>query len=38
MMANLLVIKFDYLFEQIRGNVNSLPVSETKIDDSFPQG
>ena len=30
--------KFDYLFEQIRGNVDILLVLETKIDDSFPQG
>ena len=30
--------KFNYLPEQIRGNVDVLLVSETKIDDSFPQG
>ena len=30
--------KFNYLSEQIRGNVDILLVSETKIDDSFPQG
>ena len=30
--------KFDYLPEQIRGNVDILLVSETKTDDSFPQG
>ena len=30
--------KFDYLFEQIRGNVDILLVLEAKIDDSFPQG
>ena len=30
--------KFDYLFEQIRGNADILLVSETKIDDSFLQG
>ena len=29
--------KFNYLSEQIRGNVDILLVSETKIDDSFPQ-
>ena len=30
--------KFNYLSEQIRGNVDILLVSETKVDDSFPQG
>ena len=30
--------KFDYLSEQIRGNLDILLVSETKIDNSFPQG
>ena len=30
--------KFDYLSEQIRGNVDILLLSETKTDDSFPQG
>ena len=30
--------KLDYLSKQIRGNVGILLVSETKFDDSFPQG
>ena len=30
--------KFDFLSEQNRSNVDVLLVSETKIDDSFPQG
>ena len=34
---NLIRNKFDYLSEQIRGNVDILLVSETKIDVSFPQ-
>ena len=29
--------KFKYFLEQIRGNVDILLVSETKIDDSFAQ-
>ena len=30
--------KFDYLSEKIRGKKDILLVSETEIDDSFPQG
>ena len=30
--------KFELLSEQVRGNVEVLMVSETKIDDSFPIG
>ena len=30
--------KFELLSEQVRGNVDVLTVSETKIDDSFPIG
>ena len=30
--------KFDLLLEQIKGNVDVLMISETKIDDSFPVG
>ena len=30
--------KFELLSEQVRGNVNVLMVSETKIDDSLPIG
>ena len=30
--------KFELLSEQVRGNVDFLMVSETKIDDSFPIG
>ena len=30
--------KFELLSEQIKGNVDVLMISETKIDDSFPVG
>ena len=30
--------KFELLFEQVRGNIDVLMASETKIDDSFPIG
>ena len=30
--------KFEMLSDQIKGNINVLPVSETKLDDSFPIG
>ena len=30
--------KFELLSEQVRGNVDVLMVSETKIDDNFPIG
>ena len=30
--------KFELLSEQVRGNVDVLMISETKIDDSFPIG
>ena len=35
---NLIRNKIDLLSEQVRGNIDVLLVSETKIDDSFPQG
>ena len=38
MSINSIRNKFNYLSEQIRGNADILLVSETKIDDSFPQG
>ena len=30
--------KFDYLIEQITGNIDILMISETKLDSSFPTG
>ena len=30
--------KFDYLIEQIMGNIYILVISETKLDSSFPAG
>ena len=30
--------KFDYLIEQITGNIDILMISETKLDSSFPMG
>ena len=30
--------KFELLVEQVKGNINVLMISETKIDDSFPLG
>ena len=30
--------KFDCLSEQVKGNIDILLISETKIDDSFPVG
>ena len=30
--------KFDFLVEKIKGNVDILMISETKLDDSFPMG
>ena len=30
--------KFDLLCEQIKGSIDILMISETKLDDSFPQG
>ena len=30
--------KFDLIFEQIKGNINVLVVSETELDKSFPIG
>ena len=30
--------KFDYLIEQITGNLDILMISETKLDSSFPTG
>ena len=35
---NSIINKFEYLSEQVRGKVDILLVSETKIDDSFLQG
>ena len=30
--------KFDFLAHQIKGNIDLLMVSETKLDESFPPG
>ena len=30
--------KFDLLYEQIKGSIGIFMISETKLDDSFPQG
>ena len=30
--------KFEFLAEQIKGKIDILMISETKIDESFPQG
>ena len=30
--------KFDLLIEQVKGSIDILMVSETKLDDSFPKG
>ena len=30
--------KFDLLSEQVKGSIDILMVSETKLDDSFPEG
>ena len=35
---NSLRIKFDSLVEKIKVNVNILMISETKLDNSFPEG
>ena len=38
MNINTLRNKFEYLFEIVRGNVNILLISKTKLDKSFPTG
>ena len=35
---NSLRLKFDSLVQKITGNVNILMISETKLDNSFPEG
>ena len=30
--------KFEFLADQVKGKIDALMISETKIDESFPQG
>ena len=30
--------KFDLLVDQVKGNINIMVISETKLDESFPNG
>ena len=30
--------KFDFLAQQVKGNIDILMISETKLDESFPVG
>ena len=35
---NLIRNKFDFLAQQVKGNIDILMISETKLDESFPFG